>query len=276
MPGAAAKRKRDDGAKDDAPPEEVEIAGVPEAKEPKKRKIDKIGAQPNVHGVVIGRTGSGKTWWIVDWLLGVGKHKAHPAPYDAVIILCDKMSLHQPAYDKLEKGFKGAGGVRFIEGFPGDHDDFIEKLKEYKDNGWKTICIVDDLMVKAKTGPDAKLMDMMYTGARHLNCAVWQLTQNHTDSRTRRLQCGYLVAFSTPADKRSLAWIARSINPETNGLDILDAYNIATSKPNGCLIMCLNEPDAIKFRNTTFDKCFDMQRIRAGLRPAAKRVRYAE
>jgi hypothetical protein len=255
---APGKRKAD---ADEGPKEVVEIAGVPEPKDPKRRKEDLIGIQPGQHAVISGATGTGKTWWCVDMLLGTGKHTAHPAPFDAVIVMCDKISMGQPAYDRLEKKFKGSGGVRFIVGFPADHDDFIEKLKEYKNNKWNTVVIIDDLMVKARYGPDSKLVDTLFTSGRHLGCAIWQLTQNHTDSRTRRLQCGYLITFRTPADKASLAWIAKSLRPETNGKDVLEAYNIATGKPNGCLIMALNQPNEFMFRDTQMDVGFDMEAL---------------
>lgn len=190
--------------------------------------------------------------------------------------------MSQPSYTRLKDQFTGAGGVYLIVGIPpeqptvetdgsDDEEDpdswtqgkLIDLFDENHNNGYKTLCIIDDLMIDARKGGSRDFVDKLFTSGRHKGVDVWQLTQAHTDSRTRRLQVGYLICFATPADVSSLAHIARSVRPETKGHDVLAAYRTATESydGHGCLIICLNQPNDIMFRNTRMDECFDLNAL---------------
>ena len=244
-------------------------------KPPHPQKLNLVGFQPGSHAIVSGGSGRGKTHYIVDAVLGQGVHSGLGQPWDAVIVMCDGISIKQPLYVRLKKEFTGPGGVRLVEGLPAsskemaaESDDtqrisepeFMSFLEENKNNGWRTLLIIDDLMTSSKSGAHQSFVDKLFTSARHLNCDVYELTQAHTASRTRRLQCNYLVCFATPTDVKSLAHIARSIKPETKGHDILEAYRQATEGHNGhgCLVMCLGQPNEFMFRNTDMRECFDL------------------
>lgn len=284
-------------------------------KKESKMQKDMIGFQPGHHCIVSGASGSGKTWYVVDVILGTGVHKYHKPGWDAVVVMCDNISIRQPAFQRLVDEFKGEGGVTFVNGLPSDkkvmarlqkeekvdggkpmsdgpvpkflwdekqeeekEDDegsetdsnkdmsegeFIDLLQDHYNMGWKTICIIDDLMNSTKTGKAEAFVDKLFTSARHLHTDVWELTQNHTGSRTRRLNCGYLVCFATPADVKSLAHICRSIHPETKGQDILAAYRQATSQKHRCLVICLHQPSQFMFRDTDMNTCFDLEALRS-------------
>lgn len=232
----------------------------------RKRKQDLIGLEAGHHAIVSGATKSGKTEYIVDAILGEGVHEGHASPWDAVVVLCDSMSIGQPAFKRLEKGFTGAGGVTFIVGLPRSQDEeegLMERFEKNHNNKWKTLCVIDDLMIDARKGSGKEFVDKLFTSGRHKGVDVYQLTQAHTDSRTRRLQVGYLICFSTPADVASLAHIARSIRPETKGHDVIAAYRTATESYNGhgCLVICLKQPNEYMFRNTRMDTCFDLSAL---------------
>jgi len=229
-------------------------------RKPAPRKHSLIGLQPGNHAIVSGASGRGKTEWTVDAILGEGVHAGLGSPWDAAVVCCDSISLKQGAFKRLQSGFTGRGGVTMIEGLPtGDGEaDFMALLEKNHNNKMRSILVIDDLMVSSNSGAEKRLVDKLFTSARHLGTDVYQLTQAHTDSRTRRLQCGYLVAFGTPADTGSLAHIARSISPETGGHGIMACYRNAVAGHNGhgCLVVCLNQPPEIMLRNTDMREAY--------------------
>lgn len=248
-PEASRKRKRSHKKKQDGKPAQKAVK-------------DAVGFQAGHHALVSGATKSGKTQYVVDLLLQRGVHKTRKCPWDAVIVMCDDISIRQDKYKELKKKFKGKGGVKFIIGLPVHEQALLmDELESNKNRGWKTLLVVDDLMTAARRGKELQFLDKLFTSARHLDADVWQLTQEHTDSRTRRLNVGYLICFRTPACVKSLAHVCSEIKPETGGKDILAAYRTATEDydGHGCLVICLNEPHRYMFRNTRMDVCFDLE-----------------
>lgn len=240
-----------------------------------RNRRDLIGFQPGGHAIVSGRTGCGKTQYVVDMLLNRGVHKNREHQWDAVIVMCDDISIGQPLYKELVKKFTGAGGVAFVQGLPmgmGENENgepfdkeqsFMDMVKENHNNKHKTICIIDDLMMTSKSGRAEQFVTKLFTSLRHLGVDVWELNQAHIAARNRRLNCAYLICFDIPADQRSLAAIASQIKPETQGRDVMAAYRTATESHNrhGCLVICLNEPEDIRYRNTSMDQCFDLSAV---------------
>ena len=230
---------------------------------PTQEEKDLVGFQAGHHCIVSGASGRGKTEYTVDAVLGEGVHRYQKPQWDACIVMCDNVSIDQPAFQRLEAKFQGPGGVKFIEGLPLDGEEeqkFLDLLKDNFNAGFKTILIIDDLMNDSSHGAAERFVSKLFTSARHLKTDVWELTQRHTGNRTRRLNCGYLICFATPADVKSLAHICNSIRPETRGRDILQAYRIATESHNGhgCLVICLQQPSRYMFRNTSMSTCFDL------------------
>jgi len=248
-PAPERKRKRSHKKKPDGKPSQKAVA-------------DALGFQAGYHALVSGATKRGKTQYVVDLLLERGVHSTRKCPWDAVIVMCDDISIRQQKYKDLKKKFKGKGGVKFIIGLPVDRqEELMEELDSNKNQGWKTILVIDDLMTNARRGKPVQFVDKLFTSARHLDTDVWMLTQEHTDSRTRRLNSGYIIAFGTPACVKSLAHVCSEIKPETGGKDILAAYRTATEDydGHGCLVICLNAPRQYMFRNTRMDVCFDLE-----------------
>lgn len=231
---------------------------------PPQGEKDLVGFQAGHHCIVSGASGRGKTEYTVDAILGVGVHQYHKGPWDAVIVMCDNVSIDQKAFKRLADNFDGPGGVQFVEGLPiGEEEEFLEMLRENHNQGYRTILLIDDLMNDSAHGAAERFVSKLFTSARHLSTDVWELTQKHTGSRTRRLNCGYLVCFATPADVKSLLHICNSIRPETKGRDVLQAYRVATESHDGhgCLVICLQQPNAYMYRNTSMNVCFDLSSI---------------
>jgi len=237
-----------------------------------RKRVDLIGFQKGSHAVVSGASGCGKTKYVTDMLLSRGVHTGRGVPWDAVVVLCDTISLGQPLYEELNSKFAGKGGVTFMEGLPigviededgepvDKEEEFLQLLRDNKKKGYHTMCIIDDLMMSSKVGAADRFVTKCFTSLRHLNTDMWELNQAHVAARERRLQCGYLVCFDTPADQKSLQAIAAQIRPETKGRDIMAAYRTAIEghDRHGCLVICLRADKDIMFRNTAMDQCFDL------------------
>jgi len=218
------------------------------------------------HGIVSGASGRGKTYWLVDAILGKGVHReSGPGPWNAITVLCDNVSVDQDAFQRLAKQFTGKGGVTFYEGLPDnpeEEDEFLEHLREGQNNGLKRLILIDDLMKASSHGFGERFVDKLFTSCRHLGCTVFELNQAHTANRLRRLNAAYLVCFSTPSDVRALAHVAHSIMPEDKGKRILECYREATEDPeydgHGCLVVCLHANPEYMLRATRMDHCFDL------------------
>jgi hypothetical protein len=224
---------------------------------------DLVGFQAGHHAQVSGSTGRGKTLYVVNAILGTGVHAEHESPWQAVVVLCDNMSIGQPAYRRLAEEFDGPGGVIFVEGLPDSGEaekEFLSMLEANHNRSWSTIVVVDDLMSQTKSGTGERFLSKLFTSARHLSADIWELTQSHTNSRLRRLQVGYMVCFATPSDVRALAHVCRSIKPETGGKDILSAYRHATEghDGHGCLVIVLHGDPQYMLRNTDMGTCYDL------------------
>lgn len=235
-----------------------------ESKRPrKKRKIDPIGFQPGHHCIVSGATGRGKTRYVVDAILGTGIHKGRKGPWDGIVVMCDEISMEQPEYERLYNKFKGKSGVQFVEGLPKNPEEeanLMEDLKNRHKDEDKTLLIIDDLMTDSNRGHAESFINKMFTSARHYGVDCWQINQQHTSNRTRRLQAGYLVCFATPSDKLSIQHLARCMHPEDKGHRIMQAYDQAVQNHDGhgCLVVCMNQKPEYMFRNTDMKVCFDM------------------
>ena len=113
----------------------TEVTGRPLPEQQRKRRKrnkdpDPIGFQPGNHAIVSGATGKGKTKYTVDAILGTGVHEGRKGPWDAVVVMCDNISINQKEYKRLRNKFKGAGDVTFVEGLPKDENEEKEKQDE--------------------------------------------------------------------------------------------------------------------------------------------------
>lgn len=239
---------------------EIDTTGGGEPKN-KKRKTGEVRGlhfEVGSHGIVSGASGRGKTVWMVKQILD------KRSPWDAVLVMCDNVSIHQPKFKELASKFKKRGPVEFYEGLPQDdaeEEEVLAVLKEWQEEGRHPIVVLDDQMKASSTGFPMRFVDKLFTSARHLGATVFELNQAHTANRTRRLNAGVLACFATPTDVRALAHVARSMHPEDNGRRIMQAYREATESDDGhgCLLIFLHAPREFMFRNTSPDVCFDLE-----------------
>lgn len=118
------------------------------------------------------------------------------------------------------------------------------------------LIIVDDKMTDDET---AEKMEALFTqGSHHKNISVVYIIQNlfnrHKRHRTISLNTHYLVVFKNPRDRTQIQTLARQTHPG-NSKFVLEAYNLATEKPHGYLLLDLhqNTDEAIRLRTEVFE-----------------------
>lgn len=206
----------------------------------------KIGSKINI----CGSSGSGKTYWLANYLLNVDKR------FEQIIWITNELSAEQ----ELIKNMKKKLGSKFIlkigitdeEGLKADfydsHDDKV-----------KTAVVFDDLQMEQN-----KFMSEIFLAGRHLNLTIFQLLQSiftgSKQSRNMSLNVQYYCLFQFP-DVLSICELARRMTTNKQGKDlVVEAYKEATSKKGGCLIIDmitgqsdLEDAKLLKYRDTTMD-----------------------
>ena len=118
------------------------------------------------------------------------------------------------------------------------------KVKEntFLDTRFPTLIVIDDLMKNATSDED--ICDLFTDGAHHRNLSIICLLQNifyiAKGTRTRSLNCQYLVVFKNPRDIHQFSILARQMYG-TNSKAFLDVYKAAVSKPYGHLLIDLKQ-----------------------------------
>lgn len=141
-------------------------------------------------------------------------------------------SCWQDLYTELSQSFPH---IRFIEGIPANLND-DELLPTNRVN----MVIVDDLMREGGDHPELERAFTQYSHHRNLSiCYVVQnLFYKGKSSRSIALNASYLVLFKNPRDKQQISIIAKQMYPG-NTQFFMDAFNDATAKPHGYLLIDL-------------------------------------
>jgi len=123
--------------------------------------------------------------------------------------------------------------VTFIKGLP-----IIEELQENKNS----IIILDDLM--QDSGKSKGIADLFTKGVHHCNISVILLMQNifHQGKHMRdiSLNTSYFVLFKNPRDSRQILTLSSQIFGKNSNY-LIDAYQQATKRPHGYLIINLTQ-----------------------------------
>jgi hypothetical protein len=200
---------------------------------------------------ICGASGSGKTWWLVNYLTKVDDR------FDSVIWITNELSAEQDLIKELKKRL----GNRFIlkVGLNENQEELLSTFKENKDDKIKTAVILDDLQME-----QGKFTAELFLAGRHLNLTIFQIVQSlftgNKQARNMSNNVQYWVLFKFP-DVLSIAEKARRMTTNKKDRDlVLEAYKDATSKQGGCLIMDtitnqsgLEDAELLKYRDTDMD-----------------------
>lgn len=133
----------------------------------------------------------------------------------------------QSAYLEMGKN------VDFHEGLP--------QLSDFSGDDRPKLIILDDLMSESS---NKTVVDIFTKYSHHKNLSVIYLTQNlfhqGRGQRDISLNAHYIVVFKNPRDKAQIQHFGRQLYPE-NSKFIQEAYNDATSKPHGYLLIDLKQ-----------------------------------
>lgn len=200
---------------------------------------------------ICGASGSGKTWWLVNYLTRDDDR------FDSVIWITNELSAEQDLIKELKKRL----GERFIlkVGLTENQDELKEMFKENKDDKIRSAVVLDDLQME-----QGKFTAELFLAGRHLNLTIFQIVQSlftgNKQARNMSNNVQYWVLFKFP-DVLSIAEKARRMTTNKKDRDlVLEAYKDATSKQGGCLIIDtitnqsgLEDADLLKYRDTSMD-----------------------
>jgi RNA-binding protein YhbY len=207
----------------------------------------KIGSKIDICGA----SGSGKTYWLVNYLLKVDDR------FDCIIWITNQLSAEQELIKELQKKL----GNRFIlkVGLTNNQEELTEIFKENKEDKVSTAVILDDLMME-----QGKWTSELFLAGRHLNLTIFQIVQSiftgNKQARNMTNNVQYFVLFQFP-DALSVAEKARRLTTNKKDRDlVVEAYKDAISKKGGCLIidtitsqLGLEDADLLRFRDTEMD-----------------------
>ena len=200
---------------------------------------------------ICGSSGSGKTYWLVNYLTKVDDR------FDSIIWITNELSAEQDLIKELKKKL----GERFVlkVGLVQNQLELTELFKDNKDDKIRTAVVLDDLMME-----QGKWTSELFLAGRHLNLTIFQIVQSiftgNKQARNMTNNVQYFVLFNFP-DALSVAEKARRLTTNKKDRDmVVEAYKDATSKHGGCLIIDtitgqsgLEDANLLRYRDTDMD-----------------------
>jgi|TARA_R110000868_G_scaffold60915_2_gene185483 hypothetical protein len=200
---------------------------------------------------ICGSSGSGKTYWLVNYLTKVDDR------FDSIIWITNELSAEQDLIKELKKKL----GDRFIlkVGLVQNQQELTDMFKDNKDDKIRTAVVLDDLMME-----QGKWTSELFLAGRHLNLTIFQIVQSiftgNKQARNMTNNVQYFVLFNFP-DALSVAEKARRLTTNKKDRDqVVEAYKDATSKQGGCLIIDtitgqsgLEDANLLRYRDTDMD-----------------------
>ena len=189
--------------------------------------------------LIVGASNTGKTTFIRR-LLQLGDKMIKGAPQQ--IIYC--YGAYQPMFEEKKQEIPN---ITFIEGVPSDLLDRINPRQ-------RSLLLLDDLMTSLAS--DTVITELM-TRLRHLDASIWLIIHNlyyqGRSMRTVHLNTNYYVIFNSPRDRSQIMNLARQMYPG-EGKFVIDAYNDATKRPYGYLLIDVrpNTPEEFRLRTNIF------------------------
>jgi hypothetical protein len=171
--------------------------------------------------IVAGPTKAGKTQWVKKFMENC-ECLVHPSPVEIYFAY----SEWQPAYGtfpnvvQLSEGVPDLGLLKTTPNIP-------------------KLLILDDLMQEMKG--DKQLTQLFTRGSHHWSLSCIHIVQNvfFEGLRTSRVNAQYLVLLKNPSDKLQAMNLAKQVYPGMQKF-FMDAFNDATSKPYGYLLVDLS------------------------------------
>lgn len=213
--------------------------------ERKDGKDDPLAFQTPFRAQVVGGTGSGKTFWVIVYLLTF-------VQFDQIIWVTSGHSLKQKKFKHLKK--KYGDYLVFVTG--ADFKRVEEAITHGESQKWRQVVVLDDMIGESGKNP---YITEMFVAFRHRNVSVIELLQAifPPGARMQRLQCDYFVLFKFAAIDEANR-LFHQIAGHQGAKALNKAYGrILNRDPHGCIIIDLkghSTPDnPLRVRDTDVD-----------------------
>ena len=176
-----------------------------------------------------GPTGSGKTTFVQNVL----KYNMIQPPPEKIVWLGTPITME---------------GVEF-------HSDIPEDIEDKFNSEDNNLLIIDDLMTQCHS--DERMTRLFSVGSHHKNLSIVFIIHNlfhqGREMRNMSLNSHYIILLKNPRDSQQIATLARQIYP-ADWRFLVEAYEEATSKPHGYLVLDLkpDTPDMLRIRTAIF------------------------
>ena len=196
------------------------------------KKADNVPAEPFEfqhpwRGSIVGASGTGKTRWLIRYLLEFD--------YDAIIWVTNKVSAEQGDLKILKQKYgKFLTVISVVKNI--DADEITSKLKAGKAKKWKQIVVFDDLIHIAHK----PFIMTAFTGFRHYGCSVVEILQQIFPDKTRshRLNSDVFVIFKFSMSGEVKRLAVQLYEDKDKVEEVVDMYKQVTGRNiHSCLII---------------------------------------
>ena len=189
--------------------------------------------------LVVGPSGCGKTFRTCD-IIRLKNQIIESGEKIKNVVVC--YAAWQPVYERLQRD-----GVvsKFVKKNPSS-DEFVQLVKDYKDDGG-SIVVIDDFMTQITQD----MVDIVTVQSRHYNTSTFILFQSlfppNKLARQISLNVKYLHIHKNPRENSQMMVLARQLSPK-NAKWIVEAYQDITKEPHQCLLIDLTQQREEKLR----------------------------
>ena len=193
--------------------------------------------------MLVGATGTGKTWFLTQYLLNrSGRDGATERPVarlntiDSVIWVAPKASLVQPGLSKLSKYF--AEHIHFVPYEEATQVKLDEIIDKNHASGYHTALVADDCMFGSNRGLTAYFNEVAVHG-RHRQIQLFTLQQRvFAGDRTKRLNAKFICLWHFAGKSEARALFTQLAADKADSAKLMHAYKQIVARPHG--MMCLD------------------------------------
>ena len=199
-----------------------------------------IAFKPRTSFMIVGASGSGKTYWVYKFLHHLPDMFQDPAPEK--ILYC--YGIYQPLFDDMKQNIPH---LIFHQGLPDK-----EEMEQFAGH---TLLVLDDLM--SDVSNSKPMQDLFCQYCHHMGISVMYLTQNlfHQGkcARTIALNTHVLVLMKSMRNASQVSCVARQLYPGQAGM-LEEIYQDAMREPYGYLVidMSPHAQDEYRLRSKIF------------------------
>ena len=153
-------------------------------------------------------------------------------------------TIYQPLYDEMKNEISN---IEFHQGLPS-----MDTLTEWGEVHGHKIVVLDDLMMDA--ADSSEIVHLMCVGSHHHQITVIHILQNlfqkGKSMRTASINTHYFIIFKSKRENSQISYLGRQIFPGKSKF-FMDAFQKATSRPYGYLLLDLNPHTDIAYQLRT-------------------------